>query len=147
MTLRNLLATGQLHEHETDPIQVRRVLNSALTALEDAGREDVSAGTRFDTAYRAIMQCAMVALWANGFRPAMSVAGHHALMIQTLTTSIGLPPEKVRVLDAFRTKRNAIDYQGKDADEASVAACIEAASFLYRVLMDWLIGNRPELLG
>jgi hypothetical protein len=141
------LETRQLHEHEADPIQVRRMLKSALTALEDAGLEDVSAVTRFDAAYRAIMQCSMVALWSNGFRPATSVAGHHALMIQTLTKSIGLPPEKVRALDALRTKRNAIDYQGKDIDEASVAACIEAASALFRVLIDWLSENRPDLIS
>jgi hypothetical protein len=46
------------------------MLGSALTALEDAGMEGVSAVTRFDAAYRAIMQCSMVALWASGFRPA-----------------------------------------------------------------------------
>jgi hypothetical protein len=123
MTLKNLLATRQLHEHEADPVQVRRMFTSALTALEDAGLEDVSAETRFDVAYRAIMQCAMVALWANGFRPATNVAGQHALMIQALTKSIGPPPEKVRALDAFRSKRNAIDYQGKEMDEASAAGC------------------------
>lgn len=147
MTLRNLLATRQLHEHEADPLQVKCMLGSALTALEDAGMEGVSAVTRFDAAYRAIMQCSMVALWASGFRPATSVAGHHALMIQTLTKSIGLPPEKVNALDAFRTKRNALDYQGKDVDEASVDACIEAASSLFRVLLDWLNENRPELVS
>jgi hypothetical protein len=75
MTLRNLLETRQLHEHDADPLQVRRMLKSALTALEDAGVEDVSAATRFDAAYRAITQCSLVALWANGFRPATSVAG------------------------------------------------------------------------
>jgi hypothetical protein len=89
----------------------------------------------------------MVALWASGFRPATSVAGHHALMIQSLTKSIGLPPEKVNALDAFRTKRNALDHQGKDVDEASVEACIEAASSLFRVLLDWLNENRPELVS
>jgi hypothetical protein len=69
MTLRNLLATRQLHEHEADPVQVQRLLQSALTALEDASKVGVSAETRLDAAYRAVMQCAMVALWANGFRP------------------------------------------------------------------------------
>lgn len=147
MTLRNLLATRQLHEHEADPLQVKSMLSSALIALEDAGMEGVSAVTRFDAAYRAIMQCSMVALWASGFRPATSVAGHHALMIQTLTKSIGLSSGKVRALDALRTKRNAIDYLGNDVDEASVAACIEAASALFRVLLDWLMENRPELVN
>jgi hypothetical protein len=57
MTLRNLLATGQLAEHETDATQVMQVLASVLTALEDARNETISLESRFDIAYRAIMQC------------------------------------------------------------------------------------------
>lgn len=146
MTLRNLLATRQLHEHEADPVEVHLLLNSTSTALKDASQVAVSAQSRFDMAYRAIMQCAMVALWANGFRPSKSTPGHHAVMIQTLSKSIGLRPEQVKVLDAFRNKRNAADYQGKEIDDASVAACIEAAGKLRALLISWLRKNRPELI-
>jgi hypothetical protein len=42
------------------------------------------------------------------------------------------------VLDTFRVKRNAIDYTGYEVDEASVAACIEAADNLLQYLTTWL---------
>jgi hypothetical protein len=66
-------------------------------------------------------------------------------MIQTLSKSIGLPQDQVRVLDAFRNKRNALDYQGREVDDASVAACIKAAGKLRDVVLDWLHDNRPDL--
>ena len=36
MTLRNLLNTGQLAEHETDAVQVRRMLIAAQRGIDDA---------------------------------------------------------------------------------------------------------------
>jgi hypothetical protein len=146
MTLKNLLATGQLHEEQADPREIRRLLQSAATAISDAREGSVSAVTRLDAAYRAIMQCALVALRVNGFRPSTSAPGHHALMIQTLGKSIGLPREQVRTLDAFRKKRNAVDYLGKDVDDASATACVEAAGKLRNALLDWLRTNRPDLI-
>jgi len=56
MTLRNLLNTGQLAEHETDAVQVRRMLVAAQRSIDDAKNETISPETRLDAAYRAIMQ-------------------------------------------------------------------------------------------
>lgn len=42
MTLKNLLETGQLHEQEADPGEIRRLLRSAAKALDDAGQLNVS---------------------------------------------------------------------------------------------------------
>jgi hypothetical protein len=68
MTLQNLLSTGQLAEHETDAVQVRRMLVAAQRSIDDAKNETISPETRLDAAYRAIMQASMVSLWANGYR-------------------------------------------------------------------------------
>jgi hypothetical protein len=146
MTLRNLLATGQLGEHETDATQVMQVLASVLTALEDARNEAISLESRFDIAYRAIMQCSMVALWVNGYRPSSRSPGHHRTMIQTLTVSIGLPREHMLLLDAFRVKRNAIDYTGAAVDGVSVESCVEAAERLFRRLIEWIQKHRADLV-
>jgi len=99
-----------------------------------------------DIAYRAIMQVSMIALWANGYRPAKNTPGHHVTMIQSLTHSIGLDNDRMVVLDTFRVKRNAIDYTGEDVDEASVEACIAAADDLIHCLQIWLSENRSDLL-
>jgi hypothetical protein len=53
------------------------MLEAANRNIDDAKSTTVSPETRFEAAYRAITQCAMVALWANGFRLSKSQAGHH----------------------------------------------------------------------
>ena len=145
MTLQNLLNTGQLAEHETDAIQVRQMLESVRRNIDDAKSETISAETRLDAAYRAIMQTSMVALWANGYRPVKSSPGHHMIMIQSLPISIGLERDRMLLLDTFRVKRNAIDYSGEAVDAVSVESCIATAEQLLGLLRNWLSQHRPEL--
>ena len=145
MSLGNLLKIGQLEEHETDVEQVHRMLDSAERNINDAGQKTISPETRLDAAYRAITQLCMVALWANGYRPAKSKPGHHQTMIQSLVHSIGLDRDQTMLLDTFRVKRNAIDYTGDDVDEVSVNECIKAADSLSFHVAQWLTNNKPEL--
>jgi hypothetical protein len=145
MSLQNLHKIGQLTEHETDPIRVRRLLESAKRSIADARQESISLETRLDAAYRAISQLSLIALWANGFRPARSKPGHHQTMIQSLVHTIELDRDEMLLLDTFRVKRNAVDYTGEDVDEASVNECIAAAERLMSRVAEWLAGNTPEL--
>ena len=147
MSLRNLLKIRQLTEHETDAKQVGKILAAAERSVADARQESISPETRLETAYRAIMQLSMVALWANGYRPSKNRPGHHQTMIQSLVHSIELDRDQVLLLDTFRVKRNAIDYTGDDVDESSVEECIEAAVSLRASVNNWLAQNRPELLA
>ena len=75
MTLENLLKIGQLKIHSTDRSEVQRLLEAVRRNLNDAGVDAISLETRFDAAYKAIMQTAMVALLANGYRA--DSRGHH----------------------------------------------------------------------
>ena len=84
MTLDNLLRIGKLRPHAADKAEIARLLDAAERALSDAAVPDVSTDTRLDAAYRAIMQAALVAMLANGYRPVTSEAGHHQLLIQAL---------------------------------------------------------------
>jgi len=147
MSLLNLLKIGQLEEHETDAKQVRRMLESAERSIADAKQDSISRETRLDAAYRAITQLSMVALWANGFRPAKSKPGHHQTMIQSLVHTIDLDRDEMLLLDTFRVKRNAIDYTGEDVDGSSVDECIGAAARLMTRVSEWLSDNTPELTG
>lgn len=146
MSLRNLSRIGQLEAHETSPEQVRRMLDSAERSIADARQPSISPETRLDAAYRAITQLCMVALWANGFRPARSKPGHHQTMIQSVVHTVRLDPDEMLLLDTFRVKRNAIDYAGSDVDNASAEECANAATRLLRHLLDWLSRNRPDLV-
>lgn len=146
MTLQNLLNTGQLAEHETDAIQVSKMLGSVRRSIDDAKTETISAETRLDAAYRAIMQISMVALWANGYRPARNSPGHHMTLIQSLPTSIDLERDQMLLLETFRVKRDAIDYSGEAVDAVSVESCVSAAERLLKHLHHWLTQHRPELI-
>ncbi len=146
MTLENLLRIGQLKSHATSGDEVQRLLEAARRNLADAGVDAISCETRFDSAYKAIMQVALVALMANGFRPDTNRPGHHMTVIQSLPKSIGLPNERMVVLDVLRRKRNLTDYSGGWVDETSMEQCIAEAKALLRDVEAWLQEHRPELL-
>ena len=69
MSLANLLKIGQLKLHPTDAEEIERLLIAAQRNLRDAHVTTISAETRFDAAYKAIMQCALAALMMHGYRP------------------------------------------------------------------------------
>jgi len=112
MSLENLVKTHQLAPHKARAIEVQRLLAAASRNLVDAGAKGISDETRFDCAYKTIMQCALIGLLANGYRPATSTPGHHQAMIQTLPLTLGVERSIWIVLDALRKKRNVNDYSG-----------------------------------
>ena len=77
MTLQNLAKIGQLKPHSATPDEVQRLLAAAARNLRDAARRENSDETRFDCAYKAIMQCGLVAMLASGYRPSTNAPGHH----------------------------------------------------------------------
>jgi hypothetical protein len=66
MTLENLLKIGRLKQHETNAAEVQRLLASIRRNLADAAVINISDETRFDAAYKAVMQRALVAMLAAG---------------------------------------------------------------------------------
>ena len=145
MTLRNLLGIS-LDTVVPDRTQVARLLTAAERNLADARLAGLSAENRFDAAYKSIMQLAMLALHANGYRTLTSRPGHHQTAIQSLALTIGLPSDAIRVLDALRKQRNLVDYSGDSIPESTVLACVSSATDLQREARIWLNTNKPELL-
>lgn len=124
MSLENLLKIGQLKEHQTDAAEIQRLIAAARRNLADARVSSVSPETRFDAAYKSIMQSALVALMARGYRPDTNRPGHHMTIVQSLPLTIGLKGKRMTVLDTLRRKRNISDYTGEDIDGVSVENCI-----------------------
>ena len=145
MTLKNLLGIS-LDAVQADKGFVAKLLAAAQRNIADAQLAGLSAENRFDAAYKAIMQVAMVALNANGFRTLTSKPGHHQIAIQTLQLSVGLPQTKVIVLDALRKQRNLSDYSGDLIPDAAAAECLTSAQELFSHVRSWLQANRPDLL-
>ena len=146
MTLDNLLGIGRLKPHKASRAEVARLLTSAEISLRDATRAGMGNASRLDLAYKAIMQAALAALYANGFRPSTSEPGHHQTTIQTLPKTIGLAVDRMTVLDGFRRARNLADYEGTEVEEAKARECAEWAAQLIADVRAWLKKNRPDLL-
>lgn len=145
MTLRNLLGIT-LDEVVPDQAQVAKLIAAAERNIKDAQLEGLSPENRFDAAYKAIMQLAMVALNANGYRTLTSKPGHHQTAIQALTETVGVDRRQVIVLDALRKQRNVADYSGDLVSDAAVAECIQSAEELLDHVQGWLKKNKPELV-
>jgi len=109
---------------------------AARRNLADARLRGISPETRFDVAHKAAMQCALMALMANGFRPSTNEPGHHATLIQSLPKTIGLPGERMIVLDQLRKKRNLSDYTGEGISEVLGAVIVANTEPLGNVLAD-----------
>ena len=146
MTLENLLAIHRLQAFEPTAGGVPRLLASAGRNLADARLPELSADNRFDAAYKTIMQCAMIGLWAKGFRTATSQPGHHQTAIQALPKTLGLTQDSVIVLDALRKQRNLNDYEGDPVTDAAVRECLSQAEMLLTHTRQWLQTHRPDLL-
>jgi len=146
MSLDNLVKTHQLTTHVARPSEIQRLLAAAKRNLKDANTGGISNETRFDVAYKAIMQCAMIGLLANGYRPSTSTPGHHQTMIQALPLTLGIARETWLVMDALRKKRNINDYSGDLIEPDSVRECLAQATGLLEHVQRWLKTNRPLLL-
>src|SRR5512134_3177067 len=134
MSLENLLRIGKLKAHAADERELARLLESAAVALKDAKLASLSSTSRLDLAYRAIMQAALAAMLAKGYRPATSEPGHHQVLLQALPLTLGLARERVQVLEAYRKARNQSDYEGVPVSDAVAHECVrEAAQLLEEV--------------
>ena len=146
MSLQNLLKIGQIKEHPADSQEIERLTAAAERNLRDAHVKDISPETRFDAAYKAIMQSALAALLMHGYRPDTNRPGHHMTVLQSTPLTLGLSPKRVVVLDALRRQRNISDYTGDDVDNSSAETCIAEAKRLIGEVVAWRAAHRPELV-
>lgn len=146
MTLANLLSIQRLQAFSATPLGVQRLLAAATRNLADAQLQALSAENRFDAAYKCILQCAMIGLWAQGYRTPTSQPGHHQITLQCLPLTMGVSSEVVIVLDALRKQRNQNDYEGDPVSPAVVAECIAQAHALFAHTRHFLQTQFPVLL-
>ncbi|XAH24643.1 DNA-binding protein [Xylophilus sp. GW821-FHT01B05] len=147
MTLANLLAIQRLQAFNATPAGVQRLLAAAARNLADAQLQALSPENRFDAAYKAILQCAMLGLWAHGYRTSTQQPGHHQTALQALPLTMGLPNDVIIVLDALRKQRNLNDYEGDPVGDAVVAECIAQAGQLLAHTRQCLQSQFPHLLA
>lgn len=83
------------------------LLQSGVSRLKDAAREDLSVESRFDLAYNAVHALALAALRRMGYR-----SNSRYLVFQALPHTTGLPASVWRVLSTCHQKRNLSEYEG-----------------------------------
>jgi hypothetical protein len=146
MTLDNLLRIGKLKAHTATRIEVVRLLDAAEQSLADASVVGLSAASRLDLAWRAIMQGALAAMLCSGYRPTTSEPGHHQLLVQALPLTAGIARSRVRVLDSYRALRNQVDYRGVQISDAVADECRAEAHDLLNRVRSWIAARHPQLL-
>ena len=97
MSLENLLKIGQLKAHPADTREIEQLLLAARRNIRDARVTTISAETRFDAAYKAIMQSSLAALMMHGYRPDTNRPGHHMTVVQSLPLTIDIERKRVVV--------------------------------------------------
>lgn len=125
---------------------MQRLLAAVNRNLQDTAADNISDETRFDAAYKAVTQCALLAMIAAGFRPAVNEPGHHQTMIQSLPLTLGVSNDVWVVLDALRRQRNANDYTGHPITPAVAAECLAQAKALNEALLARLKAKHPDLM-
>ena len=110
MSLENLAKIGKLKQHSATREDAAKLLATARRNLAETRIKGLSPETRFDLAYKAVMQCGLLAIMGNGYRPSTNEPGHHATVIQTLPITIGLENDRMILLDALRAACVAITH-------------------------------------
>ena len=106
--LAKLAEFGHLKAEAHSEQEFRNLVDSAHKRLRDARKEGLSPESRFDLAYNASHSLALAALRAHGYRSNKS----RALVFQALAHTVGLPPEKWRILSKCHDARNLAEYEG-----------------------------------
>jgi uncharacterized protein (UPF0332 family) len=146
VSLENLLKIGRLKAHPPDAREIEQLLAAARRNLADARVTSISAETRFDAAYKSIMQSSLAALMMHGYRPDTNQSGHHMTAIQSLPLTVEIDKKRVIVLDALRRQRNVNSYSGDDIDESTAEHCIAEGQHLIDDVVSWRASKRPGLI-
>jgi hypothetical protein len=145
MSLENLVGVS-LERMAPARQTVRRLLDGVSRHIADAKVRQVSAETRFASAYTAIRMLADAGLHARGFRTLTSKPGHHQTAIQSLVHTFEVQDAVLVRLDALRRQRNLAEYSGDTIPESAVGECLRQAESLQSLALEWLRVNRPDLL-
>jgi hypothetical protein len=133
--LENLLRIGKLKREASSDEEIAGLLRSAEDRLTDARRADLSYSSRFDLAYNAAHAFALTALRREGYR-----SDNRYLVFQALAHTIGIAPEKWRILAKAHERRNLAEYEGHlEHDEPLLAEVISIADELHKRLQEpWM---------
>ena len=149
--LKHLAKVGQLVEHETDAAQVVRMLEAIRQNIQDGRSATVSAETRFEAAYRAIIPPDQAMRNGGALGERLSSIKEHARAPHDFDPDVASIHRLSRRSDALAgyvpRQAQCDDYSGEAIDSESLAECLDAADDLATRLHEWLRANRSDLLA
>lgn len=147
MGLQNWCEAGLIHEHETNEVEIHKLLQKADKDIDQCSLERMSADWKFIIAYTAALACANAALAAAGYRTAQDKSPHENA-IGSLQFTILLEDKKVKRLQSFRRKRHAAHYEiAGSVSDAVADEMYKLACELRSQVEDWIAKNYPGLIG
>ncbi len=147
MNLEEMAARGELRRLSPRKAEPGGLLAAARRRLEDATNPSVHLETRLEQAYAAILNCALAALRAEGYRPARG-PGQHARTLETLQYTVGVPPARIDYYHLLRSLRHKELYEGTiDVSLAQVEEAVKEAARLLQETQSWLSKRYPSLFS
>jgi hypothetical protein len=145
--LQQWLANGWLKKHPATRQEILGLLSIVDRDIAECQNTGLSADWRLNIAYNAALQAATAALRASGFRTGKDSGSSHYYTVHSLAYTIGEEPALVNDLEAFRQKRNVIEYdRAGAASDAEAKQAVELAMRIRRDVVEWLRNNHPSLL-
>lgn len=139
-----MILRGELSREPASSGETRRLIDAATRRLEDAANTSIHPETRIEQAYHAILNCALVALRAENLR-AVNAPGKHRFVLESLTDTLGTPPDLIAYFQQLRDLRHRDIYEGSiHVSEREAEDAVTEASSLLEHLRTWLEARADE---
>ena len=144
MTWNKLLAEKRVHPHTTSKEELDALRDAVNRNLSDASVTALSADSRFNLAYSAVLLLAKMAIACAGYR----VKGHgaHYSTFSALELAIGSQASNLTAyFNSCRQKRNKINYdQANVVTDTETQELLEKARHFQQLMEDWVSQQHPQ---
>ncbi|MCD6283324.1 hypothetical protein J7J84_06965 [bacterium] len=114
--------------------------------LMDAGNPSVTKENRLQQAYQAVLQVAIAALHAKGYR-LKSKPAHHVMAIESLEHTVGVDRRLRDYYQSLRKRRHHAIYDALiSVSKQDLEEAIDRAEGLFAAFRKWLEKEQPELV-
>jgi len=145
MSLDEWLKNGWLKLSQPNREEIKYLLDTIKNDFNDCLNTGLSLDWQFKIAYSSILNCVIVALAAEGYRPAID--SHHYWSIQSLALTLKIDSDVIDLLDDFRKKRNRSSYERTGMiTKREVDEIIELSKKVQSTLMEWLRQYHSNLI-
>lgn len=134
-----------LHPLPANARDVVAWLQSAQVKLRDAQQTVVSAGTRMDAAWDAVLLACLAVACAEGWR-AGSDKGHHAAVFEGAAQAMGLGQRRFDEIDALRDWRNRKYRAGQYTTTEEVDEAIALVQPFQAEVATWFAACHAKLM-